>query len=171
LLTVRDAVDADLDAVAALRVLGWDDAYRPLIGDEVIRPLLDVARHRLDIERVLSEGTGLLLIAEENRRELVGFSLGHMDGSGEPYLESLHVRPGRRDRGIGVTLLRATAERWLAAGHRTLSLKVIAGNVAAMRFYERYGAEAAGTVVQDWNGKPVESVIYRWLDLTMLPPA
>jgi hypothetical protein len=26
-------------------------------------------------------------------------------------------------------------------------------------------------VVQDWNGKPVESVIYAWSDLTMLPPA
>jgi ribosomal protein S18 acetylase RimI-like enzyme len=171
LLTVRDAVDADLDGVAALRVQGWDDAYRPLIGDEVIGPLLDVTKHRRDIERIMSEGTGLLLIAEEDGRELVGFSLGHLDGDGEPYLESLHVRPGRRGRGIGVTLLRATAERWLAAGHRTLSLKVIAGNVAAMRFYERYGAEAAGTVVQDWNGKPVESVIYRWLDLSMLPSA
>jgi ribosomal protein S18 acetylase RimI-like enzyme len=170
-LTLRHAVDADLDAVAALRVLGWDDAYRPLIGDEAIGPLLDVTKHRRDIERVMSEGSGLLLVAVEDGRELLGFSLGHLDAKGEAYLESLHVRPGRRDRGIGVALLRATAERWLASGHRTLSLKVIAGNAAAMRFYERYGAEAAGTVVQEWNGKPVESVIYRWLDLTMLPPA
>src|SRR5712692_1776802 len=168
MLTVCDAVDSNLDAVAALRVQGWNDTYRPLVGDEVIGPLLDVTRHRREIERVMSEGTGLLLIAEDDGRELLGFSLGHLDANGEPYLESLHVRPGRRDRGIGVTLLRATAERWLAAGHRTLSLKVIAGNVAAMRFYERYGAEAAGTVLQDWNGRPVESVIYRWSDLTML---
>jgi ribosomal protein S18 acetylase RimI-like enzyme len=171
MLTVRDAVDADLDAVAALRVQGWDDTYRPLIGDEVIGPLLDVTKHRRDIERVMGEGTGLLLIAEEDGHELVGFSLGHLDAKGEAYLESLHVRPVRRDQGIGIALLRATAERWLAAGHRNLSLKVISGNDAAMRFYERYGAEPAGTIVQDWNGKPVESVIYRWLDLTTLPPA
>jgi ribosomal protein S18 acetylase RimI-like enzyme len=170
MLTVRDAVGADLDAVAAMRVQGWDDTYGPLIGADVIGPLLDVTKHRRDIERVMSEGTGLLLIAEEDGRELAGFSLGHLDANREPYLESLHVRPGRRDHGIGFTLLRATVDRWLAAGHRSLSLKVIAGNVAAMRFYERYGAEATGTVVQDWNGNPVESVIYGWSDLTKLPP-
>jgi ribosomal protein S18 acetylase RimI-like enzyme len=168
-LNVRDAVGADLDAVAAMRVQGWDDTYGPLIGADVIGPLLDVTKHRRDIERVMSEGAGLLLVAEEDGGGLAGFALSHLDARREPYLESLHVRPARRDQGIGVAMLRATAERWLASGHRTLSLKVIAGNVAAMRFYERYEAEATGTVMQDWNGKPVESVIYGWSDLTKLP--
>jgi ribosomal protein S18 acetylase RimI-like enzyme len=170
-LTVREAGDADLDAVAALRVRNWDDSYRPLIGDQVMDGLLDVATHRRAIERLLREDAAILLIAEEQDRELEGFALSHLAADDKPYLESLHVPPGRRDHGIGAVLLRATAERWLAAGHRSLSLKVIVGNVAAMRFYERYGAEAAGSVVQDWNGTPVESVIYRWSDLTMLPPA
>jgi ribosomal protein S18 acetylase RimI-like enzyme len=170
-MTVRDAREADLDSIAALKVRGWDDTYRTLLGDRVIDPMLDVSAHRREMERVLHEDSGVLLVAEDDARELEGFALSHLDANRQPYLESLHVRPGRRDHGIGATLLRATAERWLAAGHRSLSLKVIASNVAAGRFYERYGAEAAGTVVQDWNGTPVESVIYRWTDLTMLPPA
>ena len=167
-VTVREGGAADLDAIAAIRVNSWKDTYRPLIGGEVMDPLLDVREHRRDMERVLNQGHALLLIAEDANHAVAGFALSHLGESGEPFLESLHVQPGRRSHGIGALLLRETAARWAADGHRSMSLHVVESNLRAKRFYDRFGGREVGVVVSDWRGAQVSQAIYRWNDLAVI---
>lgn len=167
-VTVRDSRPADIAAVAALRVESWDETYRPLIGGEVMDRMLDVGDHRREIERLLNQKDPLLLVAEDGDSALAGFALSHIGSDGEPFLESLHVNPGLRSHGIGALLFRETAARWAARGHRTLSLHVVASNLRARRFYDRFGGREVGTHIGDWRGARVPSAIYRWTDLTRL---
>jgi ribosomal protein S18 acetylase RimI-like enzyme len=165
---VRDGVLADLPQVAALRVMGWDDTYRPIVGDAVVDQLLDVEDHRIAIERDLEKRDAFLLVVEAPDRKVVGFALNHLDDEGGPFLESLHVRPDMRGSGIGTALLRATASRWAVRGFESMSLHVVAGNTAARRLYERLGGVAAGTIADSWKGTSVTLVVYRWPNLSHL---
>jgi tRNA threonylcarbamoyladenosine biosynthesis protein TsaB len=59
-------------------------------------------------------------------------------------LESMAVRVDARRQGVGAALLREVA-RWAAErGARRLELEVRAGNLAAIRLYERLGLKAEG---------------------------
>jgi drug/metabolite transporter (DMT)-like permease/ribosomal protein S18 acetylase RimI-like enzyme len=159
---VRDGTAADLDAIAALRVSSWNDTYRPLMGGQVVDGMLDVADHRRDMGRILGEKHALLLVAEDGSQGPAGFALSHLGADGEPFLESLHVQPGRRSHGIGAELLRQTAARWAARGHRSLSLHVLESNLRAKRFYDRLGGREVGLIVDDWRGAQVAQAVYRW---------
>lgn len=56
------------------------------------------------------------------------------------YLEDLYVKPEMRGNGIGLALLKATAEEARQAGAGRLDWQVLDWNVDAVRFYERIGA-------------------------------
>ena len=165
-IMVRDGVQADIPEVAALKVRSWDDAYRPLLGSGLVDQLLDVDEHRSTIQRDLTKREAFMLVAEAPEGEIVGFALSHLDGTGDPFLESLHVRPSLRGTGIGAALLRATATRWASRGFTSMSLHVVAANVAARRFYERLGSLVVGTITDDWRGTSVPLVVYRWPNLS-----
>lgn len=168
---VRDGRSTDVPEVAALRAASWDDTYRPLLGGEVVDGLLDVREHRRNIEELLARDRALLLVAEDGDHKIAGFALSHPGSDGAPFLESLHVLPGRRGQGIGAELLRATAARWAASGHTSLSLHVVESNLRAKSFYDRFGGQEVGVVEDDWRGARVRQAIYRWTDLGRLAAA
>lgn len=161
-MILRDGVEADLSPVAALKVSSWADTYRPLVGSEVVDQLLDVDDHRSTIQQDLRKRQAFLLVAEAPDGEIVGFALSFVDDAGEPFLESLHVRPDIRGTGIGAALLHATTNRWAAGGFGTMSLHVLAANIAARRFYERLGGTAVGAIMDNWRGTSVPVAVYRW---------
>ena len=56
------------------------------------------------------------------------------------YLEDLFVKPEFRKKGIGLQLLRATAEEARKSGAGRLDWQVLDWNEGAVKFYEREGA-------------------------------
>jgi ribosomal protein S18 acetylase RimI-like enzyme len=170
-MIVRDGVETDLPLVAALRVRGWDDTYREIVGDAIADQLLDVEEHLRAMQRDLGTREAFLLVAEAPSSEVVGFALNRLDDAGRPFLESLHVRSGDRRSGTGTDLLRATALRWMAAGFEHMSLHVLAANTAARRLYERLGAVEIGTLTTNWKGTSVPTVLCSWPSLTRLSSA
>lgn len=160
---IRDAVEADLERIAEIKIRNWGDTYGPLVPAEVLGPFLDrgpaTARLR---EHVASPGT-VLLVGGRASEPLRGFALTHLTQSPEPWLESLHVIAEERGRGLGRALLGETARRVIDAGYRSMSLGVILGNNAADRFYERLGAVIDRTEPVDW-ARGVSHTVWRWSD-------
>jgi hypothetical protein len=72
-----------------------------------------------------------------------------------------------RSTGAGTRLMRATAARLLARGHRTLSLGVVQGNTAAGRFYEHLGGTMTGREPATW-ADGVWHDVYRWSDIAAI---
>ena len=62
------------------------------------------------------------------------------------YLEDLYVKPNFRNHGVGLALLKATAEEARIAGAGRLDWQVLDWNTDAVRFYERLGAN----VEKEW---------------------
>jgi ribosomal protein S18 acetylase RimI-like enzyme len=103
-------------------------------------------RRRAQYETWLSEDGSFILIAEY-RGELAGYAMVHLR-SGSPTwplgeqageVETLAVLPAARGNGIGTALLLAVREEMHANGVSEVSLHVLPGNLAAIRFYERHG--------------------------------
>ncbi len=163
---LRPAGPGDVDTVARIKVTGWSDAYSGLVPDEVLARHLDLDRQRDSIRALLASPDSLLLVAEIEGDGVVGFAATRGAAAGRlPLLESLHVLPGHRGRGLGSALLRSTAAHVSSRGCGRLSLHVVEGNVRARRLYERLGGRLAGLVDADWaNGAAVEAV-YVWDDL------
>jgi ribosomal protein S18 acetylase RimI-like enzyme len=153
--------------VSEIKVRSWRDTYAQLVPPGVLMPFLDETAQMLHLQQEVARPTTLLLVAEGEGGRVIGFALTYPDEKPDPWLESLHVLRQHRSRGAGAALVRATAHRLCARGLGTMRLGVVAGNDAAMRFYERLGAEHTGHEPAAW-APGVRHEIYRWADISTL---
>ena len=165
--SVRDATEADLEAVAEIKVRSWAETYASLIPPAVLRPYLDPANELADLRRAVAQPDAVLLVAQDRSAKVVGFSLLFLAHRPEPLLESLHVVGEVQGQGVGTLLMRATAARIKASGHNSMRLMVIAGNTSAERLYERLGGTTAGLEPASW-AQSVWHNVFRWPDVGVL---
>ncbi|GAA2728734.1 GNAT family N-acetyltransferase [Streptomyces nogalater] len=161
---IRPMTLADCDRVSAIRVRGWQHAYRGLLP----QPYLDRLDVAADAERRrerFARGSGPVvnLVAERDGRVLGWAAVGpYRDG--ETYtvdaeLYAIYVDPAHLGGGIGRALLAAAAGRCPADAR--LLLWVFKGNAPARRFYERAGFRADGAQEPfEADGVPVPEVRY-----------
>ena len=126
--TIRDAADADLDALGRLEVGSFPtDRMSPR-----------------SIRRLLGRPSAVFRVAVAGK-VVLGYSLVlFRKGSPVARLYSIAVDGSRRRSGLGRRLL-ADAERAAAArGGRVLRLEVRADNASAIRLYERQGYRPIG---------------------------
>lgn len=101
---------------------------------------------RSDYEGRLAEPGSFALVAEEDA-EAVGYAVVHVKGPDETWvtseqtaeLETLAVLPSHRGAGIGGALMDAVEDELGQLGIEDVWVAVVAGNTAALRFYERRG--------------------------------
>ena len=163
--SVSDAAVEDLQRVSEIKVRNWEETYRSLLEPAVLRPFLDRDAQLAELREKLAESGTLMLVAEDRSSDITGFAVTYLDDEPEPWLESLHVLREFRGSGIGTLLMRCTAERVIARGHKSMRLGVISGNVAAARFYERLGGAMIGREPVSWAAG-VTHEVYRWADLS-----
>jgi ribosomal protein S18 acetylase RimI-like enzyme len=170
-LSIRDATVADLEQVRDIKVGNWAGTYGPLIPPAALQPYLDRPKQLESLREQLRLPTTSLLVAVDEADTVLGFALFYPRHDPDPWMESLHVAPGSRGRGVGTLLMSATASRVAAAGHHRLRLGVVVGNEAAAHFYEGLGGTRVGEEPVDW-AEGVRHWIYRWPDVrVMILPA
>lgn len=165
----------DIDAVSALRVAGWRQAYAGLMPQSYLdrlSPAEDAGRRRAAFHGAASAGpagTATNLVAEAPDGSVVGWAAfgpvqggegGEvLPGEGEGELYALYARPDLIGTGIG----RALMDEVLRRGAFTeLLLWVVEGNTPARRFYERAGFRADGALTSyEVDGVSVPEVRYR----------
>lgn len=107
---------------------------------------------------------GLFLIAEggpTRRRRICGYSLTCTRGD-RAELVSIAVDPSSRGQGIASSLLESTLRRLRRRNVERLSLMVRVTNVAARRFYEKYGFQK-GRIVRGYYEDGTDGVAMRKL--------
>ncbi|WP_411142081.1 GNAT family N-acetyltransferase [Streptomyces sp. x-80] len=183
--------EADIDAVSAVRVQGWQAAYTGLMPQAYLDAMSvarDAAERRSRFGRRLPQACDLVAVRDGT---VAGWAaLGPArdpDVSGTPgtpvtpvisgtpgaapppadrptagELFALYVTPGLIGTGIGRALLTAGLDRARAAGWETLRLWVVRGNTRARRFYERAGFVPDGAEeAYEVAGVSVPEVRYR----------
>jgi ribosomal protein S18 acetylase RimI-like enzyme len=132
-MRIREATGADHDRLREL--------YREFVYE--IPPPADLP---IDLEHELRELDAFLdlqqvvLVAETDEAEVVGFALGKLDDHpGIGYLSDIYVQAGSRRQGAARQLIREAATRLRDRGAKALTLEVQLDNENARAAYERLG--------------------------------
>jgi len=124
---IREMESGDLDEVLAIEEVSFPTPWpRKLFEEEIVREFSDA------LVAVPAEGEGVL-----------GYSVCWTVAD-ESHLLNIAVRPDARGRGVGSALLGECIRRGVRAGAGRIHLEVRAGNVPALRMYEREGFSFQG---------------------------
>lgn len=144
---VRDGRPGDARSIAAIGTAAVPETYKELIGDQsvmtaIVEQSYTIAALEDCVAHCERAGDAHFLVAEQAGR-ILGFL--HYDCEGpEPELHRIYVDPARKRQGIGSALLRELHRR-LPPGASYI-LMVVAGNQAAVSFYEHHGLVEAARV-------------------------
>jgi GNAT superfamily N-acetyltransferase len=111
-----------------------------------IPPAWDERRATVALRQAIDSHDCVVLVAEDDSGELVGFATGYQDMHSvrfgyRAWVEDLAVDPGRRSEGVGKAILDA-AKAWARErGATHLELDSALARRDAHRFYEREGAD------------------------------
>ena len=151
--SIRQAVEADAGAIAALHIRSWQSAYRGQLPDHFLDSLdhelgrrtefwqthismVSSAKHEIwaaDLEACVN---GFVALGPARDTE--------SEATGELY--AIYVNPDRWDQGLGSALLAHATGRLTALGYSAAILWVLESNTRARRFYERAGWAADGRI-------------------------
>ena len=159
LATAADAAD-----IAVVKTTGWRTTYAAWVPEAVLAPFLDVGAQAEALASELRTPPNFGLVAREGR--VLGFATCLLAGRDEPLLDSLHVLPEARGRGVGSALLARVACE--LEPRASLVVKVVEENVRTRGLYERLGARYVGTAPAGWAPEFVREAEYRWDDLAGL---
>ncbi|WP_406275890.1 GNAT family N-acetyltransferase [Streptomyces sp. NBC_00191] len=141
---VRDLTLEDVEAVATIRVRGWQFAYDGLMPASYLDAMSveeDAARRR----EFLTKGGGVMTnVVAEQDGEVVGWgcfgqSRDESQPAGVSELYAIYVLPERVSTGVGRALMDELTGRAEADGFERMLLWVLKENDRARRFYGKAG--------------------------------
>jgi len=150
-VTLRDAIDSDLDPLARLWCDGWHDAHAAIVPAGLVQArtlprFRERLQPRLDRVRVAAHAgsvAGLALIEGDE-------------------LDQFYVAAAARGTAVAPTLMRDALERFRRAGIATPWLSCAVGNDRAARFYEKAGWRRARVFTSELPTPDSVFVIDSW---------
>ncbi|TNF57830.1 MAG: GNAT family N-acetyltransferase [Rhodobacteraceae bacterium] len=158
-MEIRPVQPADLAEACALHMANWRQDYAEDLGAQALGAAVETRMAAYWAQ--VPEGH-MALVARGQGDVFLGFiriDPGHEEG---PYVDSLHVMPAARSRGVGAALMAAGAARLLAAGHDRLWLKVMDRNLRGRAFYRRLGGVESAAFDDALLGRTVRARAFRW---------
>ena len=110
-----------------------------------------------------AEAAIVVLAERENQRDLAGFTILHLEESGDrkyAYIVTLDVAPDARRSGIATLMLTHAEEQARAAGARRVALHVALDNATAIHFYERQKYVKAGFARGFYREAGLDALVY-----------
>jgi len=143
---IRAAKLSDAAGIAWVQINSYRTAYAPLMPAEYLAAF-SYEEQEQDWKKLIGEGSDLLLIAEDEAGQIVGYALSRLIPSGQANydceLAALHINRSCHRQGIGRALVAETAWRMHRQGCRSLGLWILDGNPAC-GFYEHLGGKTNG---------------------------
>ncbi len=145
---MRPAELPDADALGAIRVAAWRQAYDGIVAREVLDGL-DAEHEALAFAARMHADPDTQTLVAVSEGVVVGYCIFGPDRDepatdrGEVY--AVYVHPDHWRVGAGEQLMNAAVAELTASGRDQLSLWVLTDNVAARAFYTNTGWQADGT--------------------------
>lgn len=156
-ITARDAVAADIRALAELHVTTWNATYRTSRGPSVALR----ARQWTEVF-ARSDRRDFLVVLEDRTGRLIGFTWGvPHEGEFEGQLSKIYLRWEYHGLGLGRRLMAESARRFLDRGITSCILFAELSN-PTLGFYDRMGGERLLDERGRFHGA------YGWRDLRVL---
>lgn len=153
----RDAVAADIPALAELHVTTWNATYNTTRG-----PTVETRTWQWNRVFAESNRRDFVLVLEDRNGRLIGFTWGKPhEGALEGELSKIYLRWEYHGLGLGRRMMAETARRFLDRGIHSFILFAELSN-PTLGFYDRMGGERLLDDRGQFNGG------YGWRDLTTL---
>lgn len=160
-IIIRDAVAADVPALAELHVTTWNATYNTTRGPTI-------ATRALQWNQVFATENrrDFVIVLQDQRGRLIGFAWGKPnEGEFEGQLSKIYLRWEYHGLGLGRRMMAETARRFLERGIHSFILFAELSN-PTLGFYDRLGGERLLDDRGQFGGA------YGWRDLrALLPPA
>ena len=162
-MEIRHAAQSDFQAIAAIHIESWKDAYSDVLPAEFLDRKINSVflTHWNEVE---IQNEDIILVAEEN--SVIGFIAVWCRPI--PFIDNLHVRPSKRSKRVGSALMKAVARELINHGHKTAYLWVFESNQKAIQFYERLGGIQKEQSMKTVFGYDVLSRKIEWNDLSLI---
>jgi len=145
----RHAQYPDAEQIALLHANSWRLSYRGLFNDIFLDKEADSNRLLVWQQRLSDNPKNQFVHVAENRGTISGFicAYGNEDDIWGSLIDNLHIASDFQRQGIGTQLMAETFS-WLKKSYPDVAiyLWVMTRNSQARRFYEKLGAENAGTI-------------------------
>lgn len=166
-MEIRFAQPEDLQQIAQLYISNHKKTYRGLLADEYLEGL--TLEYGLDKwTRYSAEHDGKIWVACD-QGNFAGFAAGMEDTSLPDtwYLDSLHVLPEARGKGVGTRLIIEMGRYALENGYAKMSICIVRGNDTAGALYRKLGAKHLMYFEDSFGGTKSQSEKLVWEDLTV----
>ena len=163
MVRIRSARLEDADAIAGIRVRGWQTAYRGQLPDAFLDGLIvEPDRWRSYLAEPAPGRHALVAETDGVVNGFVTFGPSRDQDAPGGEIYAVYVDPPRYGRGIGTELMAAAESQLSADGHDNAVLWTLTSNERTRRFYERLGWRTDGTTKTDARlGVALEETRYR----------
>ena len=167
-ITLRDATPFDARPIAEVHVATWRTTYPGIMPQEHL-DALSIGQFAADWANRLAdsraEGQTRILVAEDEAGQIVGFSSGGPERTGDTEypaeVYTLYLLQSLQGQGLGRRLLTAMARRLSDGGYPAFMLWTHIRN-PARAFYEAMGGTPARTSQRVVSGVTYDDVGYCW---------
>ncbi|WP_339838095.1 GNAT family N-acetyltransferase [Paenibacillus sp. FSL R7-0272] len=166
---IRLAREGDARGIAYVHTESWKTTYRGIVPDHVLH-LLTTESRLVQWEQQLraSENDQILIVAEDEEGEIVGFACGGKEREGKlPYdgeLYAIYLLQSHQNSGIGRQLVKQVVQHLQTCKIDNMMIWALEQNPAC-RFYEKMGGIPVHTQSIRIGDEDLEEVAYGWPDL------
>lgn len=162
----RRPLQSEAEAMAALHVACWREAYRGIVPDELL-DRVDMADRAMRWRGYLSVDDPTFTLAAYADGLLAGFVrsgqiVDRLLPEAGRHIHAIYVLERFQRRGIGRGLMRAALDSARTHGEADVSLGVLTANRKARAFYDAIGGQAEFDTVYNWSGHQLPETIYRF---------
>lgn len=165
-MMLREATAADVEKIAKLHSVSWQQNYRASFSAEFLDDLAFDNRLNEWNKRFEHPSDNQFVFIAEEDGEFLGFMCAYFshDVQYGTLLDNLHVSLNTQGKGIGTRLIAALAEEIVQRnGENGFYLWVLNTNIAAIKYYEKIGGVAIETVESnDIGDKTFLKIRYYW---------
>ena len=171
-LSIREPLVEDAEAIAAIQVAGWQTAFRGIVSDgylDALDPAAEAAgwrtgitsppsnRRRIFVAELESEIVGFVTVSPSRDDDLDPEQIGEVG--------AIYVSPEHWRRGVGRALMARAIDALRSLGFTDAILWTLAASKRSRSFYEAGGWRTDGSTREIDLGCPVTLIRYR-LSLT-----
>ncbi|WP_421385253.1 GNAT family N-acetyltransferase [Bacillus salacetis] len=169
LTKIRKAVPHDAKGIAKVHVDSWKSTYADILPEDYLNNLSYEKREQFWFKAIPNGG---VYIAENNKGEIVGFSSGGKERSGEYQgfdgeLYAIYILKEYQGLGIGKDLVSPIINALKGMGLNSMLVFVVADN-SSRYFYEALGGIKIDTVQVEIAGEKLSELVYGWKDISQL---
>lgn len=162
-MRIRAARLSDAGGIAKVHVDSWRTTYKNIIPEEFLENLSYQSREELWINIIPK---GIVFVAENDEGQIVGFSSGGKERSGEykefqGELTSIYILKEFQGQGIGKALVQSVTKELGKLGMNTMLVFVLADNNSTL-FYEAMGGKVIDKIEVEIAGKKLNELVYGW---------